>query len=88
MLPTFDFTGKVAIVTGAASGIGLAATTRFAEAGASVVMADFNEEALNKQAEELAERGRKVTPVRCDVCDGNSIPAMVEKTEATYGKLD
>ena len=49
MNPTYDFTGQAALVTGASSGMGLATTWAFAEAGAAVVMADVNTEALTKE---------------------------------------
>src|SRR3954468_20721185 len=79
---------KVALVTGAASGLGLATAKAFAEAGASVVLADYNEKAVNAAAEELASKGYKTLAVVCDVSDDTQVEAMVAKTVATFGRLD
>ena len=54
-----SFEGKVALVTGAASGMGLATAKVFAEAGAAVVLADFKEEAVKAEAQKLAAAGHK-----------------------------
>ena len=54
-----DFTGKVALVTGAASGMGLAAVQAFAEAGAAVVLADFREDVAKAEAQKLIGAGHK-----------------------------
>jgi NAD(P)-dependent dehydrogenase (short-subunit alcohol dehydrogenase family) len=83
-----SFENKVALVTGAASGLGLATAKSFAESGASVVLADWNEEAVRSAAEGLAAQGHKVLAVRCDVSDDAQVEAMVEQTVATFGRLD
>jgi NAD(P)-dependent dehydrogenase (short-subunit alcohol dehydrogenase family) len=83
-----DFTGKVALVTGAASGMGLAAAQAFAEAGASVVMVDFREDVLQAEAAKVAGLGRKVIALRCDVSDDSQVEAMVEGVVAEFGRLD
>ena len=57
MNPSYDFTGQVALVTGASSGMGLATVRAFAEAGASVVLADINQAALTSVTDELAAAG-------------------------------
>ena len=57
MNPVYDFTGQVALVTGASSGIGLAAAQAFAEAGAAVVLADINTDAA-RHCDRCADRGR------------------------------
>lgn len=54
-----SFEGKVALVTGAASGLGLATAKAFAESGASVVLADWNEKEVEAEAKKLADKGRK-----------------------------
>jgi len=82
------FDGKVALVTGAASGMGLATAQAFAEAGASVVLADIDEAAVNLAASSLADAGYTVLAVRCDVADERDVEAMIDKTVATFGKLD
>src|SRR5689334_23608822 len=83
-----DFSGKVALVTGAASGMGLATAKAFAEAGAAIVLADFKEEAAKAAARELAAAGRKAIAVRCDVSDDAQVAAMVDRTVAAFGRLD
>jgi NAD(P)-dependent dehydrogenase (short-subunit alcohol dehydrogenase family) len=83
-----SFEDKVALVTGAASGLGLATATAFAEAGASVVLADTNERAVQTAADELAAKGHKVLALVCDVTDDGQVEAMVQKTVATFGQLD
>src|SRR3954454_8427851 len=83
-----DFGGKVALVTGAAAGMGLATAWAFAEAGASVVLADFKEDAVKAEAEKLVSAGHKAIAVRCDVSDDAQVAAMVERTVAAFGRLD
>jgi NAD(P)-dependent dehydrogenase (short-subunit alcohol dehydrogenase family) len=60
-----SFANKVALVTGAASGLGLATAKAFAESGAAVVLADWNEKAVHAAAEELAGKGHKTLAIRC-----------------------
>ena len=83
-----SFENKVALVTGAASGLGLATAKAFAESGASVVLADWNEKAVQAAAKELADKGHKTLAVRCDVSDDAQVEAMVKQTVATFGRLD
>ena len=83
-----DFSGKVALVTGAASGMGLATTKAFAEAGAAVVLADFREEAVKAEAQKLVAAGHKAIAVGCDVSDDAQVAAMVDRTVAEFGRLD
>jgi NAD(P)-dependent dehydrogenase (short-subunit alcohol dehydrogenase family) len=83
-----SFENKVALVTGAASGLGLAAAKAFAEAGAAVVLADWNEDEVQRAASNLAQQGHKTLAVRCDVSDDTQVEAMVKQTVATFGKLD
>jgi NAD(P)-dependent dehydrogenase (short-subunit alcohol dehydrogenase family) len=85
---TLDFRGKVALVTGAASGMGLAAAKAFAEAGAAVAMADFREETVRTEAERLTAAGHTVIAMRCDVSDDAQVEQMVERTVAELGRLD
>lgn len=84
----YDLKDKVAIVTGGASGIGLATIKAFVEKGAKVVLADFNEEAGNAKTDELRNAGHDVTFVKVDVADEKSVENMVKTTVDTYGKLD
>ncbi len=83
-----SFEGKVALVTGAASGLGLATAKAFAEAGASVVLADNNQKQVEAAAKELANKGYKTLAVTCDVSDDVQVEAMVKKTVTEFGRLD
>jgi len=83
-----DFTGKVALVTGAASGMGLATAQAFAEAGAAVVLADFREDVAKAEAKKLVAAGHKAIAIRCDVSDDAQVEQMVERTVAEFGRLD
>ena len=88
MNPTYDFKGQVALVTGASSGLGLATANAFAQAGAAVVLADRNDAALEAATEALTAAGRQAISVVCDVTDEAQAAAMVERTVATFGRLD
>lgn len=83
-----SFENKVALVTGAAMGVGLATARMFAEAGASVVLSDQNAEALAAATEALKAAGHRVLAVRCDVSRAEEVDAMVRRTVDTYGRLD
>lgn len=83
-----DFTNHVALVTGGASGMGLATVKAFAQSGAAVAVADINGEAAQKVADELVADGHRAIAIECDVTDEMAVKAMVEKTVATYGRLD
>lgn len=83
-----SFENKVALVTGAASGMGLATARAFAEAGAAVVLADFREAVVTAEAQKLAAAGHKAIAVRCDVSDEAQVAAMVDRTVAEFGRLD
>lgn len=82
------FEGQVALVTGAGSGMGMTTAQAFAEAGAAVVLADFNEAAVRSAAEQLVSEGHKALAVRCDVADEAQVKEMVDLTVATFGRLD
>ena len=83
-----SFEGKVALVTGAASGLGLATAKAFAESGASVALTDWNEDAVRGAADELTAQGHKTIAIRCDVADDAQVEAMVAQTVAAFGGLD
>lgn len=80
--------GKVAIVTGAAMGMGEATAKLFAEAGAKVVVADFNEELGPKVAEEITAAGGVAAFVKVDVSNEEQVAAMVKFAVDTYGELN
>jgi NAD(P)-dependent dehydrogenase (short-subunit alcohol dehydrogenase family) len=88
MKMNISFENKVALVTGAASGLGLATAKAFAESGASVVLADWNEKEVQAAAKDLADKGHKTLAIRCDVSDDAQVEAMVNQTVATFGQLD
>ncbi|MDH5163513.1 3-oxoacyl-ACP reductase FabG [Heyndrickxia oleronia] len=79
---------KVAIITGAANGIGFAAAKRFAEEGAKVVIADFNEAEGVMRQTELNEEGYDVIFVQVDVSNKDSVGMMVEQVVSTFGTVD
>lgn len=83
-----SFENKVALVTGAASGIGLATAKAFAETGAAVTLADVHEDAVRSAAEELLAAGAKAIAVRCNVAAEAEVAAMVAQTVSTFGRLD
>lgn len=80
--------GKTAIITGGANGIGLAACERFAEEGANVLMADFDEVAGKEQEALLKSNGHDVTFLQVDVTDRESVERLVGITIELYGKID
>ena len=88
MNPTYDFTGQVALVTGAGSGMGLSTAQAFAKAGAAVVLADVNEDALRSATDDLEVAGHQVIGIACDVSDEAQVAAMVDRTVSTFGRLD
>lgn len=88
LTPTYDFTGQVALVTGASSGMGLAIARTFAESGASVVMADVNREALDAVARDLRHDGSQALAVDCDVADEDQVASLVRDAVREFGRLD
>lgn len=85
----FSLDGKVALITGAASGIGRATAGMFSEAGAQVAVADLAAEAVEKAAAEIeAATGRKALAVPCDVADTDGADAAVAATVEQFGRLD
>src|ERR1700733_12672333 len=83
-----SFENQVALVTGAASGLGLGTAKAFAGSGASVVLADWDEKEVQAAAKGVADEGHKTLAVRCDVSDDAQVEAMVKQSVATFGRLD
>jgi NAD(P)-dependent dehydrogenase (short-subunit alcohol dehydrogenase family) len=88
MNPVYDFTGQVAFVTGAASGMGLAAARAFAASGAAVGLADVNEASVTAAAQHLTDAGHQALALVCDVTDEDQVAAAVDRTVETFGRLD
>ncbi|MGY1439220.1 SDR family NAD(P)-dependent oxidoreductase [Streptomyces reniochalinae] len=82
------FEGRAALVTGAASGIGLAVARRLGQAGASVVVADYDEDGAQVAAGELETSGTRAEPFVVDVTDPGSVRDAVRFTTETFGSLD
>ena len=80
--------GKIAIVTGAASGIGRASAIRFAREGATVVIADINESGGERSADLIRQEGGAASFIHCDVSDSKNVQALVDDTVATHGRID
>ncbi|GAA2059631.1 glucose 1-dehydrogenase [Williamsia deligens] len=85
---SYDYTGQVALVTGAAKGVGFAAAAAFATQGAAVVLADRDADALDHAVDSLRADGHTVLAVTCDVADEESVAALVRSTVDEYGRLD
>ena len=88
MNPTYDFHGQVALITGAASGMGFATAKAFAEAGASVALADRPGDALETATERLRAEGHTALAIATDVSDEAQVAAMVAQAVAAFGRLD
>jgi NAD(P)-dependent dehydrogenase (short-subunit alcohol dehydrogenase family) len=86
--PLFDLTGRVALVSGAASGMGRAMSIGFAECGADLVLADINAAGMQDTAHQIEKLGRRALPVVCDVSNPDQIRAMYAKLDEVYGRID
>ena len=78
---------KVAVITGGASGLGLAMAKRFAREGMKLVLADIEEDALRRVDQELRKAGVPVLSIRTDVSRGQDLERLAEKTLATFGAV-
>ncbi|MFP8965014.1 SDR family NAD(P)-dependent oxidoreductase [Pokkaliibacter sp. CJK22405] len=88
MSVTYDFSNKVALVTGAASGMGFATAKAFAESGASVALSDINAEALNSAVESLKGINPNVAGFVCDVADEPQVAQLIKDIVSRFGRLD
>jgi NAD(P)-dependent dehydrogenase (short-subunit alcohol dehydrogenase family) len=88
MNPTYDFKGQVALITGAASGMGLATARAFAKAGSAVVLADINKETLDTATLTLSSAGHQAIGIACDVSNEAQVAGMIDRAVASFGRLD
>jgi NAD(P)-dependent dehydrogenase (short-subunit alcohol dehydrogenase family) len=84
----FNLSGKVAVVSGAAQGMGRAMAAALAEAGADVMLVDRNEEGARQAAQEIAAPGRRGVAVKCDVSDPAQIRHLFQSLDADFGRID
>lgn len=82
-----EFKDKVAVVTGGASGLGLAMARRFAAEGMKLVLGDIEEEPLRRVEQEFRRAGVPVLAIRTDVSRGHDVERLAEKTLATFGAV-
>src|SRR6266446_6096034 len=80
--------GKVAVITGAASGMGRATALRFAKEGAAVVVADLNSQGAETVVSEIAAAGGRAVFQRTDVTSERDIKSMIDRAVREYGRLD
>jgi NAD(P)-dependent dehydrogenase (short-subunit alcohol dehydrogenase family) len=86
--PLFDLSGRVALVSGAASGMGRAMSIGFAECGADLVLADINAAGMQETAGIIEQLGRRALRVLCDISQPDQIGAMFEQLDGEYGRID
>jgi len=84
----FDLSGRVALVTGAAQGLGQAMALALAEAGADILAVDRNEEGAEQTAHAITSLGRRAIVARCDVSRPDDIAALFERLDAEFGRID
>jgi NAD(P)-dependent dehydrogenase (short-subunit alcohol dehydrogenase family) len=84
----FDLTGRIAVITGAASGIAQAIAVGFAEAGVDAVIADINDSGLAETAELIRAAGRRAVPVHCDTSDAAQVEALFQTVDREFGRVD
>ena len=84
----FDFTGKVALITGGSRGMGREMAKALAERGADIVIASRKLDACEKVAGEVRALGRRALPIACNVARWDELPAMVDAAYAAFGKID
>lgn len=84
----FDLKGRVALISGAASGLGRAASLALAEHGASLLLADLNDAGVQQTAAEIEKRGGRAVPVTCNVSDLDQISSLFARLDSEFGQID
>ena len=84
----FDLSGRVGLVSGAASGMGKAMAIAFAQAGADVMLADLNLPGAQETALEIERVGRRAVAVECDVSEPEQISSMFDRLDREFGRID
>ena len=84
----FDLSGKFALVSGAARGMGRATSLALAEAGATLMLADINGEGVNKTAEDIGDLGGRAVPVECNISKPDEIRSMFQRLDDEFGHID
>jgi NAD(P)-dependent dehydrogenase (short-subunit alcohol dehydrogenase family) len=88
MAPLFDMSGKVAMVTGAAQGMGRAMAMAFAENGADLMLVDLNAAGMQATADKITQLGRRAVPVVTDITNIDQIRALFARLDQEYGRID
>lgn len=88
MDPLLDFTGKVAVITGAAQGLGQLLAQELAKRGAHLVLCDINEAGVKQVAEGIAASGAEVYAMQCDVSSSEQCKAVVDAAIEKFGRVD
>ncbi len=86
--PLFDLSNRVALVSGAAQGMGRAMAIALAEAGADVLITDLNADGVNATAEHIRSLGRRAVAMNVDITDIEQIRTMFARLDAEYGRID
>ena len=84
----FDLSGRVALVTGAASGLGASAALAYANSGADVALLDLNEGSMQQSVKEIETLGRKAITIKCNVADEANVRAAVQQAHNELGSID
>jgi NAD(P)-dependent dehydrogenase (short-subunit alcohol dehydrogenase family) len=88
VLDMLSLKGKVAVVTGGSSGLGVVFAQALAEVGANIVLAARRIDKMNEVADDLTRLGVKAKPVQCDVSQQDQVQSLVDETLKTFGRLD
>lgn len=86
--PLFDLSGRVAVVSGAAQGMGRSMAIAFAEAGADLLIADLNGDGVQATAEHINGLGQRAIPMTCDITDITQIRALFTRLDQEFGRID